>query len=183
MVLRTCEKKNDLWAWWELFFGDLSRKRKKKFHSDVVTKCLLFEPREEWEWVKGDVPLVGWCFWQQYNRCCKKGTSLKMKISYRLAFVQNCNVDREVRAHPKTSWLNCRCCAKPSGKSRYFISSKQFLAVATYDVYSVWHYKILGHKVIILHFFGKIEFCSENRHYLIGKRLFRSPLLVDMSFF
>lgn len=88
--------------------------------------CLLFEPRNGWEWVKGDVPLVGWCFWQQYNRCCKKGNSLKMKISYRLAFVQNCNVDREVWAHPKTSWLNCRCCAKPSGKSKYFTTSKQF---------------------------------------------------------
>lgn len=40
------------------------------------------------------------------------------EISCSLASAQNWNVDREVRAHPKTSWLNCRCCAKPSGKTK-----------------------------------------------------------------
>lgn len=125
-------KKNWLLRLVGIVLGSYYGKGQKRLGSEVSIKCLLFESRNGWEWVKGDVPSVSWCFWQEYNWCCKKGNSLKMKISYRLAFAQNCNVDREVQAHPKTSWLNYRCCVKASGKSKYFVTSKQILVVALY---------------------------------------------------
>lgn len=42
-----------------IVLGQLLRKGQKKLDSDVGTKCLLFESRNGWEWVKGDVPSVG----------------------------------------------------------------------------------------------------------------------------
>lgn len=69
--------------------------------------------------LKGTFPQKVDVFGNSTTDVARRKQSQDENLSYRLAFTQNCNVDREVWAHPKTSWLNCRCCAKAaSGKSK-----------------------------------------------------------------
>lgn len=106
------------------------------------------------------------------------------EISCSLASAQNWNVDREVRAHPKTSWLNCRCCAKPSGKTKTPWALKPVLVAAgRTDVKSVCYPKATGCERAGLYFHCRLEPFSENHNLFDLKRTSQNNFPSGICFF